>query len=176
MTDDIEDHGLRYLFFPLVAAKLGLQMKFFLEEIGFPSPVPATSRRVPSAARIWKIALRPAICTSTPAMRCCVFRFELFRDPQQGRQQPSLPPPLAIERRVGCVLHLRLRFRIVVAHERRDHVAPPAAQARDFAVANQIFPVAMMRFVADGIAHVVQQRSNFQNEPQVRSISWSGRS
>ncbi len=98
-----------------------------------------------------------------------VFGFEFFGDAQQAGEQPHLAAPLAIERGVGRVLELRFGFGIMITHQRGDHVAPPAAQFRDFSVADQVFAMAMMRFARDEMADVVQQRAHFQHQAQVRA-------
>ena len=107
---------------------------------------------MPSEARITKMALRPAICTSTPGNALGVLGFELFGDAQQRAEQARLAPVRSFERGVGRMLELRLGFAVVVAHQRRDHIAPPAAQAGNFAVADQVFAVAMMRLAIDKVA------------------------
>ena len=86
-----------------------------------------------------------------------VIRFELLRDAQKGSEQAKLAPALAIQSGVGGMIQVRLGFRVVITHERPHHVPPPSAQPGDFAVADQILAVAVVRFAIDEVSDVVQQ-------------------
>ena len=56
----------------------------------------------------------------------------------------------------------------MVADKIGGHIAAPAAQSGNLAIPDQIFAVAMMRFVADDVANVMKYRAEFQNQPQLR--------
>src|SRR6202050_5397357 len=57
----------------------------------------------------------------------------------------------------------------MVPHERSHHFASPAAQTGNISITDQIFSVPMVGLAINEMAHVMQQRANFQKETQIRS-------
>ena len=105
-----------------------------------------------------------------------VLALEPLGDAQQRHEHARVLAASAVERRVRFVVHLRLGPAIVITHQHGHHVAPPAAQAGNIAIAHEIFAVAVMRLVADRMADVVKNCAPFRESAvHLRPISCSGR-
>lgn len=72
-----------------------------------------------------------------------------------------------IQGRVRRMGDVRFGFRIVITDERPDHVASPAAQARNVGVANQIFAMALMRLAIHKVSYVMKERADFKQHAHI---------
>src|SRR5215204_156443 len=86
---------------------------------------------------------------------------ESFRQPQHRGQRPDGPPEAALEQAVAVVRFLR-RGLAMVARQQRDDLDLLRIEPAQLSVLDQVIRMAMMAFVADVDARVVQEGAVFE--------------